>query len=115
MNPQPPSQRIAQQTNSTQQLPSRASPIIYTHVRSLRGITESRYHYSANTATHARALALSRHAARYLTAHGYTHEAVDTIIHARNTTSSDHQFALQLSQHGLAMAEGLYIWHLIQL
>ncbi|KAI6098338.1 hypothetical protein EDD16DRAFT_1663650 [Pisolithus croceorrhizus] len=118
---QPPSHHgpsVAQQTNPAQsspQLPSHASPIIYIHVRSLRGITESHNHYSVNTATHTHALALGPHAARYLTAHGYTHKAVDIIIHACNSSSSDHQFSLRLSQHGLAMAEASYIWHLIHL
>ncbi|KIO00465.1 hypothetical protein M404DRAFT_29605 [Pisolithus tinctorius Marx 270] len=94
---------------------SRTSPIIYAHVRSLRGITESRHHYSENTATYIHAQVLGAHAARYLTAHGYMCEAIDTIICARNGALSDHVFALQLSQHGLAMAEALYLWHLIQL
>ncbi|KIK14793.1 hypothetical protein PISMIDRAFT_17024 [Pisolithus microcarpus 441] len=95
--------------------PGRASPIIYTHVRSLRGIIESRYVYSIDAATHTRALTLGTPAARYLTAHGYMREAIDRIIRARNRASSDHEFALCLSQHGLAVAEGLYLWHLIQL
>lgn len=118
VDPQPLLQRSAQQTTPAQpscRLPSRASPIVYTHIRSLRGIMASRYHYSANTATQTHALALGPHTARYLAAHGYTQEAVDTIIHAYNHTSSGHEFALQLSQHGLAMAEALYIWHLIHL
>ncbi|KAI6042731.1 hypothetical protein EDC04DRAFT_2600621 [Pisolithus marmoratus] len=109
---------FTQQTNPAQsscQLPSHASPIIYTHVWSLRGITESQHHHSADTAACTQALVLGPHAAWYLTAHGYTCEAVDTIIDTHNSSSSDHQFVLRLSQHGLAMAEVSYIWHLIQL
>ncbi|KAI6039116.1 hypothetical protein EDC04DRAFT_2603454 [Pisolithus marmoratus] len=118
---QPPSHHgpsFTQQTNPAQsphQLPSRVSPIIYTHVWSLRGITESHHHYSADTAACTHALVLGPHVAQYLTAHGYTCEAIDTIIDAHNSSSSDYQFALRLSQHGLAMVEASYIWHLIQL
>ncbi|KAI5982065.1 hypothetical protein EDD15DRAFT_2203338 [Pisolithus albus] len=64
MDPQPLLQRSAQQTTPAQpscRLPSRASPIVYTHIRSLRGIMASRYHYSANTATQTHALPLGPH------------------------------------------------------
>ncbi|KAI5999769.1 hypothetical protein F5J12DRAFT_784547 [Pisolithus orientalis] len=37
---------------------------------------------------------LGAHAAQYLTAHRYMHEAIDTIIHAHNGALSDHIFAL---------------------
>lgn len=92
------------------------SPIIYIHVRSLHRVTESRHYYSpASTSDNQRAQALGVHAARYLITHGYTRSAIDTIIRFRDAVASRDEFALHLSQYGLPLAEGFYLWHLIQL
>ncbi|KAI6022366.1 hypothetical protein BKA83DRAFT_4493676 [Pisolithus microcarpus] len=99
-----------QQTN----LPRHTSQIIYTHIQTLRGIMESHYGYSMNTAVDTYSQVLSSPAALYLAAHGYTHEAIEHIIHMRGSTLSGHDFTLHLSQHGLAIMEGVYLWQLIQ-
>ena len=50
---------------------------------------------------------------QYLITHGYVLSAVETIIDARASTTSASDFANYLSQHGLAVTEGLYIWDII--
>ena len=90
-------------------------PIVYTHVRNLRGIIETQHYYTAPNAIHAHSRDLGNHAIWYLSAHGYTGSAIETIIEAWNASASEHDFTLQLSAHGLALAEGQYLWYLIHL
>ena len=97
---------------------SASSPlsIAYINVRNLHGVIENHHHYSSvSTEDRLRAKELGEHAARYLLAHGYIRSAVETIIQARTNCTSASEFALNLSQHGLALAEGLYIWHMIHM
>ncbi|KAI6149554.1 hypothetical protein BKA82DRAFT_20948 [Pisolithus tinctorius] len=92
------------------------SPIIYSHTRTLRGIAQTQYFYSIPPAqTHCRIHTLGAHAARYLAVHGYTHSAIDMIIDALNSSDSEHTFALTLSQQGMVLVEGEYLWYLIHM
>jgi len=92
------------------------SPIIYSRVRTLQGVIESRHYYSLpSISVYDLAPELGPHAARYLIAHGYTHSAIDTIIQVCANVASAEDFALELSPHGLALAEGVYLWRLIHI
>lgn len=84
------------------------------HVRTLRGVIESRYH-AANPSrnTDARAQLLGDRAVRYLAAHGYTTAAIGAIVDAWQGTSTNNQFAFQLAGGGMALAEAMYIYELI--
>ena len=85
-------------------------------MQNLRGIIETRYYYTPlGVHVHSGRDLLGTHATRYLSAHGYTGSAIQTIIEAWNASTSEHNFALRLSEYGLALAEGQYLWHLIQL
>lgn len=90
------------------------TPIIYSHVRTLQGVTESHHYYSSPSISVCDlAPELGAPAAHYLIAHGYTCSAIDTIIQVCATVTSAEHFALELSPHGLALAEGVYLWWLI--
>ena len=103
-------QRIVDQTEDTQ------SAIIYSHVRTLRGIAQTQYYYSPPPAeTHQRVQGLGDHATRYLAAHGYTDSAIDCIIDIVDSSNSEHNFALRLSQQSMPLAESQYLWYLIHL
>ncbi|KIO02141.1 hypothetical protein M404DRAFT_28081 [Pisolithus tinctorius Marx 270] len=92
------------------------SPIIYSHTRTLCGIAQTQYFYSIPPAQmHRRIHTLGAHATRYLAVHGYTHSAIDMIIDALNSSDSEHTFALTLSQQGMVLVEGEYLWYLIHM
>ena len=86
-------------------------------MQNLRGIIKTRYYYTplAGVHVHSGRDFLDTHATWYLSAHGYTGSAIQTIIEAWNASTSEHNFALRLSEYGLALAEGQYLWYLIQL
>ncbi|KIM64932.1 hypothetical protein SCLCIDRAFT_113865, partial [Scleroderma citrinum Foug A] len=91
-------------------------PIIYTHERNLLGIILSHHHYvQAPSRNCHQAQILGDHAARYLIAHGYTLPAIDTIIQIWGAVTSAGDFSHRLSQHGLALTEGTYLWELINI
>ncbi|KIM66481.1 hypothetical protein SCLCIDRAFT_110561, partial [Scleroderma citrinum Foug A] len=92
------------------------SAIIYSHVQTLHGISQTQYFYSPPPAeTHRCIHALGNHATGYLAAHGYTHSTIDTIIDVLNSSHSERNFALRLSQQGMPLAESQYLWYLIHL
>ncbi|KIJ57522.1 hypothetical protein HYDPIDRAFT_35023 [Hydnomerulius pinastri MD-312] len=92
------------------------SPIIYVHVRTFRGVLESRYHYfERSQSTQARARVLGAHAAHYLVSHGYSRSDIDIIIKVHQRAISGREFALELAGLGMALAEGFYLWDMINL
>ena len=92
------------------------SPIIHTHICSLRGVLESRYYRSSVIPTAVPGLnALGPHAQKYLTAHGYMESAVQIIIGAHCSSRTGEDFSFLLSRHGLPLTEGLFLWDLINL
>ncbi|KAL4077214.1 hypothetical protein V8B97DRAFT_2102577 [Scleroderma yunnanense] len=89
------------------------SPIIYSHVRNLRGIISS--HYYPTSTTHIRNLArpLGDLAARYLASHGYNAEVVNLIIEARGRVHSSEQLVTFLARRGMAVNEAKFLLVLI--
>lgn len=88
------------------------APIVYIHVRTLRGVIESHYRPSASQHTASRASVLGDRAAAYLVAHGYTVASIDTIVRIRRR-SSRQQFPLELAARGMSLAEATYLHELI--
>ncbi|KIJ61401.1 hypothetical protein HYDPIDRAFT_31272 [Hydnomerulius pinastri MD-312] len=74
------------------------SPIIYTHVRNLRGVIESRHYYTPSSGNEAHARPLGLHAARYLGAHGFTVPDIDIIIYIRRRATSGQHFTMRLAR-----------------
>lgn len=109
-----PQRSVAVPTTHSRTASSR-NPIIYSHVRNLRGIIETRYYFTPPNVEQAHRSDLGLHATQYLSAHGYTASAIETIINALNASSSEQNFTLRLSEHGLALAEAQCLWYLIHL
>ncbi|KAI6156787.1 hypothetical protein BKA82DRAFT_28054 [Pisolithus tinctorius] len=92
------------------------SPIIYTHVRTLRSVIESCFYHSEWVSPPAAtADILGVHAVKYLETHGYVQSAVATIVEIYCTSHSEQDFALGLTQLGLPLAEGFFLWYLFNL
>lgn len=89
------------------------SPIIYSHIRNLRGIISSNYYPTPTTTIRRSARPLGDLAARYLASHGYSVEIVDLIIDAHRHHSSD-QFILFLAGRGMAINEAKFLLLLIE-
>ena len=92
------------------------APIIYTHIRNLRGVLESRYYRSTVIPTVAPGFdTLGPHAQKYLIAHGYIESAVQIIVGAHRSSRTGEDFSFLLSRRGLPLTEGLFLWDLINL
>jgi len=92
------------------------SPIIYGHVRNLRGILSSNHIPTSTTLI--RNLArphLGSLASRYLGSHGYRTEDVNFIISAYRRTHTSEQFITLLSSQGMAVNEVKFLLSLIDL
>ncbi|KIM55943.1 hypothetical protein SCLCIDRAFT_1220781 [Scleroderma citrinum Foug A] len=89
------------------------SPIIYSHIRNLRGIISSNYYPTSTTSIRKSACLLGDLAACYLTCHGYSVETVDLIIDAHRCYSSE-QFIMFLAGRGMAMNEAKFLLLLIE-
>ena len=87
-------------------------PIVYGHVRTLCEVIKSHYHPSVSQHSASHASALGDHAATYLVAHGYTVASIDTIVCICHS-SSRQQFPLELTVHGMSLAEATYLHELI--
>jgi hypothetical protein len=85
------------------------TPFVCVHTRSIRGIVESRYYVSTERLDDRCGRAVGPRATEYLVAHGYSVDAVDTIIQAREATHTSYQFALQLAIQGMAFEEAVYL------
>lgn len=90
------------------------TPFIYVNIRNLRGIMESRHYTALLGLDEAPARAVGPQATRCLVAHDYTAEAVDIVIRTRGATTHSSQFALQLSPHGMAFEEAVYLHGLFE-
>ncbi|KAF9231591.1 hypothetical protein BU15DRAFT_55947, partial [Melanogaster broomeanus] len=90
------------------------TPIIYSHVHSLRGVIESHYYFTPDQ-RHSRIESLGLLANQYLEAHGYLRSAALCIAEAHSNHTSAQDFALHLSCYGLPVAEGRFLWALIDL
>lgn len=93
--------------------PAEPSPIIYSHIRDLRGIISSNYYPTPTTSIRRSARPLRDLAARFLASHGYSVEIVDLIIDAQRRHSSE-QFILFLAGRGMAINEAKFLLLLIE-
>lgn len=102
---------------------SPAGPIIYTHIRSLRGLISSQYIPHANSdlssQVESRAQPLGGIVAQYLAAHGYGLSDVDIILNCYRKSSSvepfaGEQFVMHLAREGLPVAEGNFLLAMIR-
>jgi hypothetical protein len=89
---------------------------VYENIRTLRGVIESHYYASESRATtekhHTRTL--GPRAAQYVIAHGYTAEAIETILETKRKVSTGEQFAGQLAAQGMAFKEAYYLYSLFE-
>ncbi|KAG6374454.1 hypothetical protein JVT61DRAFT_4496 [Boletus reticuloceps] len=91
-----------------------ASPMIYSHVRTIRGVMRSIYHYQPPAPSSPMCSdVLGSAAARYLEAHGYMPADIESMIDARQETTTEANFTLCLSGLGMAMKEAAYLYYLI--
>ncbi|KAI5999091.1 hypothetical protein EDD15DRAFT_2363117 [Pisolithus albus] len=92
---------------------SATSPIIYSHVRNLRGIISSNY-YPTST-THIRNLAqpLGQLAARYLASHGYGTEDVECILQAKRRARNSEDLVAFLAGRGMSVNEARFLLQLV--
>ena len=92
-----------------------SSSVIHTHVRNLHGVMESRYYPSvvASGTTVSGFNTLSLRAQKYLLAHGYVEAALAVVVEAQRSSQTSQQFARALACHGLPLAEGLFLWDML--
>lgn len=88
-----------------------ATPFIYSHIRNLSGIVTSLKQQPAPEDTPLPFLGSLVMA--YLRAHGYDVPSVLRVSAAFFTASDPEEFATILAYKGLALAEGEFLWHLI--
>ncbi|KAI6008921.1 hypothetical protein F5J12DRAFT_927066 [Pisolithus orientalis] len=92
------------------------SPIIYSYVRNLHGVIESRFYQSdCVPPPKPAAEVLGVHTLKYLQAHGYVQSAVASIVELYLTSHTEQDFALALARLGLPLAEGFFLWYLFNL
>lgn len=92
------------------------SPIIYSYVRNLRGVIESRFYQSdCVPPPKPAAEVLGVHTLKYLQAHGYVQSAIASIVELYLTSHTEQDFALALARLGLPLAEGFFLWYLFNL
>ena len=89
------------------------SPIIYSHIRNLRGIISSHYYPTSTAPVQNLARPLGDLAARYLASHGYGAEVVNPIIEARGRVHSGEQLVTSLARRGMAVNEAKFLLVLI--
>ena len=88
--------------------------VIHTHVRNLHGVIESRYYPSVVISTTVSGFdALSPYAQKYLLAHGYVEAALAVVVEVRRNSRKGEDFARALARHGLPLAEGLFLWDIL--
>ncbi|KIM55832.1 hypothetical protein SCLCIDRAFT_30007 [Scleroderma citrinum Foug A] len=89
------------------------SPLIYSHVRNLRGIISSNYYRMPTSWVKEVVQPLGALAAQYLVSHGYGTSNVATIIQTYRRTPNNDQFVLDLARGGMAIAEARFLLVLI--
>ena len=93
-----------------------ASPIIYRHERTLRGIVST--HYYPTSTSHIQDLAfphLGNLVAHYLTSHGYSTEDIGIIIEVYGHVPTTGEFILSLARRGMAVHEVRFLSVLINM
>lgn len=89
-------------------------PIIFTHVRSMRGIVASLYHPTPTLDVEDLARPLGFLATRYLTSHGYGRAEVETILQAYRRFGADSEtFIMELAKGGMAVTEARFLFLLM--
>ncbi|KAI6151214.1 hypothetical protein BKA82DRAFT_29765 [Pisolithus tinctorius] len=91
------------------------SPIIYSHVRNLRGIISSHYYPTSMTPVRTLARPLGTLTSRYLASHGYGAEDVNLIIEVYRNAHTSEQFITLLAKRGMAVNEAKFLQDLIDL
>lgn len=92
-----------------------ASPIIYAHVRNLRGIISSNYQPTSTSGIRELAHPLGNLAARYLSSHGYGTEDVGYILQVYTDAEDTNQFITSLARKGMSVNEAKFLLLLIKL
>ena len=88
--------------------------VIHTHVRNLHGVIGSCYYPSVVISTTVLGFdALSPYAQKYLLAHGYVEAALAVVVEVRRNSWKEEDFACALACHGLPLAEGLFLWDIL--
>ncbi|KIM60698.1 hypothetical protein SCLCIDRAFT_90261, partial [Scleroderma citrinum Foug A] len=90
------------------------SPMIHTHVWNFHGVVESHYYPSdAEPIAIPFFNELGEYAWKYLVAHGYIEGAMAIVVEAHHNSHTAQDFAFTLARHGLPIAEGLFLWDLL--
>ena len=90
-----------------------ASPLIYTHVRNLRGILSSNYYRTSTSRVEDQAQPLGALAMQYLASHGYGTADVTTIVRIHQQARNNDQFVLDLVKYGMTITEVRFLLLLI--
>ncbi|KIJ59846.1 hypothetical protein HYDPIDRAFT_32726 [Hydnomerulius pinastri MD-312] len=99
--------------SSSSRARSELSPIVYSHIRNLRGIIASRHYPTSMSQVLTRAQPLGGLAARYLASHGYSLPDVDVIIRTYRHAKTNEQFTMKLARDGMAVDELNFLLELI--
>ena len=89
------------------------SPLVYSHVRNLRGIISSNYYRMPTSDVERLAQPLGTLATQYLTSHGYGTSDVTMIVRIRQHACDNDQFVLDLARCGMTIAEAKFLLVLI--
>ncbi|KIK77027.1 hypothetical protein PAXRUDRAFT_17777 [Paxillus rubicundulus Ve08.2h10] len=99
--------------SSSSRARSELSPIVYSHIRNLRGIIASRHYPMLMSQVLTRAQPLGGLAARYLASHGYSLSDVDVIIHTYRHMRTHEQFTRRLARDDMAVDELNFLLELV--
>lgn len=91
------------------------SPIIYSHVRNLRGIISSHHYPMSTTNEQNMGRQLGTLASHYLASHGYSAEDISAIVEAYRCVGSNDQLVMFLARRGMAVSEARFLLVLIDL
>ena len=89
------------------------SPLVYSHVRNLRGIISSNYYRMPTSDVERLAQPLGTLATQYLASHGYGTSDVTMIVRIRQHARDNDQFVLDLARCGMTIAEAKFLLVLI--
>ena len=90
-------------------------PIVYSHVRNLRGVLSSHYYPTSTKQIRTLSRSLGSLASRYLASHGYRAEDVNLIMDTYRRTHSREEFVTSLARRGMAVNEANFLLVLIDI
>lgn len=92
---------------------STMSPIIYSHIRNLRGIISSNYYPTSTTDVRNLTQPLGQLAAHYLASHGYGTEDVERILQAKRRAHNSEDLITFLAGQGMSVNEARFLLLLV--